>query len=81
MDEMERLSEQCALGQIRRDNGIKLTTFGIMVLIFGIIVPMRPSVTPTLALALLIAGACMISSGKRKVRRALDGLVRELQEH
>ncbi|WP_334173615.1 hypothetical protein [Sinomonas sp.] len=81
MDEMERLGEECAAGQIRRDNGIKLTALGVLVLIFGIVVPLTPDVTPMLALALLTGGGCMFTSGRRKVRRALDGLVRELQEH
>ncbi|WP_138443908.1 hypothetical protein [Sinomonas susongensis] len=81
MDELERLGEECAAGQMRRDNGIKIATIAILVLVFGTAVPMRPNVTSTISLVLLITALCMITSGRRKIRHALDGLVRELQEH
>ncbi|KHL02916.1 hypothetical protein [Sinomonas humi] len=81
MDETTRFAEECAVGQVRRDNGISMVAIGVVVMMFGIVVPMKPNVTGLIGFALIVAACFMISSGRRKIRRALDGLVGNLQHH
>ncbi|HKU09883.1 hypothetical protein [Sinomonas terrae] len=81
MDETARFAEECAAGQVRRDNGISMAAIGVVVMMFGIVVPVRPNVTGLIGFALMVAASFMIASGRRKIRRALDGLVGDLQRH
>ena len=80
MNGMDRFGDECAAGQTRRDNGIRMAAFGIVVFLFGILVPVSPNVTPVIGFALIVAATLMIVSGRLKTQRAVDGLVRELQE-
>lgn len=80
MNEMEAWFEaQRVAGEARAASGIEIAAIGIVLFFFGITVPMRPNVSILLSFALVIMAFVMIASGRKKARRAVEGLMRELQ--
>jgi hypothetical protein len=80
MNEMEAWFEaQRLAGEARVGSGIEIAAIAVVLFFFGITVPMRPNVSILLSFALLLMAIIMIASGRKKARRATEGLMRELQ--
>lgn len=80
MNEMEAWFEaQRVAGEARVESGTELVAFGIVLFVFGVTVPVRPNVSILLSFAVIALAVALIISGRRKARRAMEGLMHEVQ--